>query len=140
MAVTVEVADAVATVLVDNPPVNALDDPTLTGLREAAEQLSGQAQVRAGVLTGAGKRAFLAGADLRALAHALGPDGEKGEMERHVSLTWPAFAAWNQLAAPVIAAVNANALGGGLEFALCCDLIVADPRARFGLPEVTLGL
>jgi enoyl-CoA hydratase len=140
MAVTVQQSDAVATVTVDNPPVNALDDPTLIGLREAAEAIGADPAVRAVILYGAGERAFIAGADLRSLSHALGPDGASGELEHHVSLTGPAFRAWSALPQPAVAAVGANALGGGLEFALCCDLIVADPRARFGLPEVTLGL
>ncbi len=140
MAVIVEHADGVATVTVDNPPVNTLDDPTLIGLREAAEEVAADPSVRAVVLYGAGEKAFIAGADLRSLSHALGPDGASGEMEHHVSLTGPAFRAWSGLPQPAVAAVGANALGGGLEFALCCDLIVADPRARFGLPEVTLGL
>jgi enoyl-CoA hydratase len=140
MAVTVERSDGVATVLVDNPPVNALDDPTLIGLRQAAENLAADPDVRAVVLTGSGGRVFLAGADLRSLAPALGPDADGGEMEHHVFLTGPAFAAWSELPQPAIAAVGGDALGGGLEFALCCDLIVADPGVRIGLPEVNLGL
>jgi enoyl-CoA hydratase len=140
VTVTVDRAGGVAVVMVDNPPVNALDDPTLIGLREAADALGAEPGVRAVILTGAGNRAFIAGADLWSLRHALGPDGARTELEHHVSLTGAAFAAWGGLAQPAIAAVSANALGGGLEFALCCDLIIADPRARFGLPEVTLGL
>ena len=140
MPVTVDRTGGIATVIVDNPPVNALDDPTLIGLREAAEAVDGDPEIRAVVLSGAGNRAFIAGADLRSLRRALGPDGERSEIEHHVSLTGPAFSAWSGLRQPVVAAVGANALGGGLEFALCCDLIVADRRAKFGLPEVTLGL
>ena len=136
MAVTVEREGAVATVTVDNPPVNALDDPTLEGLGEAARELAGDDEVRAVVLTGAGERAFLAGADLRSLQNALGTP----EMEAHVALTRPVFDAWRALEQPVVAAVGASAVGGGFEFMLVCDLIVADERARFGLPEVTLGL
>lgn len=138
--VSVAVAGAVATVTVDNPPVNALDDPTLIGLRDAAEEVAARDDVRVAVLTGAGEKAFIAGADLRKLSHALGPEGDAALMDAHVALTGPAFAAWTGLAVPVVGAVQANAVGGGLEFALCCDLIVADARARFGLPEVTLGL
>jgi enoyl-CoA hydratase/carnithine racemase len=133
---TVEACDGVATVIVDNPPVNALDDPTLEALGEAARGLSDDAAVRAVVLTGAGDKAFLAGADLRSLKHALGTPA----MEEHVALTRPVFDAWRSLDQPVVAAVQASAVGGGFEFMLACDLIVADPRARFGVPEVTLGL
>jgi enoyl-CoA hydratase/carnithine racemase len=140
MAVALAVEDGVATITVDNPPVNALSDPTLIGLREAAEEAAGRADVRAVVLTGAGEQAFIAGADLRALAPALGPGGDASLMHEHVGLTGPAFAALTALEAPLIAAVQANAVGGGLELALCCDLIVAARGAKFGLPEVTLGL
>ena len=140
MGVGLSVEAGVATITVDNPPVNALDDPTLIGLREAAEEAGARDDVRAVVLTGTGEKAFIAGADLRTLAQALGPDGDASLMDEHVGLTGPAFAALTRIAAPVIAAVQANAVGGGLEFALCCDLIVAGARARFGLPEVTLGL
>ena len=134
--VTVAVSDGVATVTVDNPPVNALDDPTLEGLGDAARRVAADDAVRSVVLTGTGERAFLAGADLRSLQHALGTP----EMEAHVSLTRPVFDAWRGLDQPVVAAVQASAVGGGFEFMLVCDLIVADPRARFGVPEVTLGL
>ena len=140
MSVTIERWSGTATVTVDNPPVNALDDPTLIGLHQAAQDLGADRDVRSVILTGTGTRAFIAGADLRTLCRALGPDGVPGEMDHHVSLTGPAFRAWSELPQPVVAAVQANALGGGLEFALCCDLIVSDPRAKFGLPEVTLGL
>jgi enoyl-CoA hydratase/carnithine racemase len=61
-------------------------------------------------------------------------------MEEHVGLTRPVFDAWRSLPQPAIAAVAGNALGGGLELALTCDFIVADPRVRLGTPEVGLGL
>jgi enoyl-CoA hydratase/carnithine racemase len=136
VSVTVTVDEGVATVTVDNPPVNALDDATLEALGDAAREIAGRDDVRAAVLTGAGEKAFLAGADLRTLVHALGTP----EMEAHVALTRPVFEAWRELRVPVVAAVASNAVGGGLEFAMTCDLIVADPRARFGVPEVKLGL
>lgn len=135
--VNVTVDDAVATVTVDNPPVNALADPTLEALGEAAERLRDDAAVRAVVLTGAGERSFLAGADLAEFEHML---GDAAAMEAHVALTGRVFGAWAELPQPVIAAVRGHAVGGGLEVALVCDLIVADPRARLGVPEVGLGL
>ncbi len=135
--VALEVCDGVATVTVDNPPVNAMDDATLGGLATAARAIAGDAQVRAVVLTGTGAKAFMAGADLAAICDHL---GHRGGMDEHVALTRPVFEAWRALMAPVVSAVQAHAVGGGLELALTGDLIVADPRARFGLPEVTLGL
>ncbi|MHB1539155.1 MAG: enoyl-CoA hydratase/isomerase family protein [Solirubrobacteraceae bacterium] len=130
-------ADGVATVTIVNPPVNAMDDETIVALQAAAEQLARDQDVRAVVLTGSGTKAFVAGADLASIGEHLGV--ESG-MDAHVALTRPMFEAWSQLRQPLIAAIQAHAVGGGLELALLCDLIVADPRARFGLPEVTLGL
>jgi enoyl-CoA hydratase/carnithine racemase len=135
--VSLTVEEGVATVTVDKPPVNALDETTLAGLGEAAKTIRDDADVRAVVLTGAGSKTFMAGADLAEIHEAL---GVAGGMDGHVALTVPTFDAWRRLPQPVVAAVTAHAVGGGLEFALLCDLIVAEPRCRFGLPEVTLGL
>lgn len=135
--VNVTVADGVATVTVDNPPVNALGDPTLEALGEAAAALCDDGDVRAVVLTGAGDRTFMAGADLREFQRML---GDEAAMEAHVALTGRVFRAWAELPQPVVAAVGGHAVGGGLEVALTCDFIVADPRARLGVPEVGLGL
>lgn len=131
------VAGRVATVAVANPPVNALADPVLEALGEAAASLAADPGVRAVVLTGAGERSFVAGADLHQLAAALG-DAEA--MEAHVALTRRVFTSWEELAVPLVAAIGGHATGGGLELALLCDFVVADPAARLGLPEVTLGL
>jgi enoyl-CoA hydratase/carnithine racemase len=135
--VRVERDGAVAVVTVDNPPVNAIGDPTLEGLEAAGEELRADASVRAVVLTGAGDKAFLAGADLEEFGRML----ETGEgIDRHTAATRRVLGLWESLPQPVVAAVQAHALGGGLEVALVCDLIVADPTARFGVPEVRLGL
>jgi enoyl-CoA hydratase len=135
--VEIEEQDGVATVTVVNPPVNALSDELLEALEEAAGRLAGDDAARAVVLTGAGKRSFVAGADLRGFADALGDDVA---MREHVALTARVFRAWEELPMPVIAAIAGHAMGGGLELALVCDLLVVDPRARLGTPEVTLGL
>ena len=139
MAGAVEITSAagIATVTVANPPVNALSDRVIEQLGASAEQLAADPDVRAVILTGAGERTFLAGADLNEFDAALG-DAEK--MEGHVSLTRRVFAAWEELPMPAIAAIGGHATGGGLEMALVCDLIVVDPRARLGLPELMLGL
>jgi enoyl-CoA hydratase len=135
--VKVEIDGAVATVTVDNPPVNAMSDAVLEGLRAAAEAISADRAVRSVVLTGAGERAFIAGADLGEIAEHLGrPEG----MRAHVEATAPMFEAWAQMPQPLVAAVQAHAVGGGLELALLCDLIVVAPNVKLGLPEVTLGL
>jgi enoyl-CoA hydratase/carnithine racemase len=135
--VRVEVAQGVALVSVDNPPVNAMSDAVLEGLEASARRLGADEGVRAIVLTGAGGRAFMAGADLDELGRMLG-DGDG--IEQHTALTRRIFELWEELPQPVVAAVQAAAVGGGLELVLVCDLVVADPDARFGLPEVRIGL
>ncbi len=135
--VTVLIDGTVAVVTVTNPPVNAIDDAVLEGLGAAAEQLAGDRAVRAVVLTGAGDKAFMAGADLNAFKEML--DGASS-IDHHTALTRRVFGAWESLPQPTVAAIQASAVGGGLEAALVCDLLVADERARFGFPEVRLGL
>ncbi len=135
-AVKVNLEGGVATVTIANPPVNSLTDPVLDELAAAAATVAAS-EARAAVLTGGGERTFVAGADLNQFAAAL---GDREAMRTHVSFSRRAFEAWDGLDLPVLAAVGGHAVGGGLELALLCDLIVADPRARFGLPEVTLGL
>jgi enoyl-CoA hydratase/carnithine racemase len=136
--VSVTRADGVATVLVDSPPVNAMGEAVLVGLRKAAEAVvAAGTDVRAVILTGGGTKAFMAGADITEFSDlSANPDG----MREHSVVARAAFDAWQGLPHPLIAAVQASAVGGGLEIALVCDLIVADPSARFGLPEVKLGL
>jgi enoyl-CoA hydratase/carnithine racemase len=137
VSVRVELAGAVATVTVDNPPVNALDDPTLEALGEAARSLAARGDVRAVVLTGAGEGTFVAGADLKAFSQAL---GDVEQMGHHVHLTARVFDAWARLPMPAVAAIGGHAMGGGLELALVCDFLVCDPAALLGTPETTIGL
>jgi enoyl-CoA hydratase len=135
--VRLEVDAGVAVVTVDNPPVNSLTNETLASLGNVAIRLAEQGDVRAVVLTGAGQQAFMAGADIDQFRAAL----DSGDwIEEHTLLTRRVFDEWETLPQPVVAAVQASAIGGGLEMALLCDVLVADPRARFGFPEVTLGL
>jgi enoyl-CoA hydratase/carnithine racemase len=135
--VRVDVAHGVAVVSVDNPPVNAMSDAVLEGLETTARRLGADDGIRAVVLTGTGNRAFMAGADLDEFGRMLG-DGDG--IERHTALTRRIFELWEELPQPVVAAVQAAAVGGGLEMVLVCDLVVADPEARFGCPEVRIGL
>jgi enoyl-CoA hydratase/carnithine racemase len=135
--VSVEVDAGVAVVVIDNPPVNALSNATVDALGDVAARLADDRDVRAVVLTGAGERAFVSGADLREFSAAL---GDRSWIEDHTARTRRALTAWERLPQPVVAAVAASAVGGGLEVALVCDLIVADERARFGAPEIRLGL
>ncbi|MEN8376419.1 MAG: enoyl-CoA hydratase-related protein [Gemmatimonadota bacterium] len=133
---TVERQDRVAVVTVNRPDkLNALNDDTVGEIGAAFEDLRGDEAVGGVVLTGAGEKAFVAGADIGELAR-MGPlDGiatsRKGQAVLRTIET---------LGKPVVAAVNGFALGGGLEMALACHLRVASENARFGLPEVKLGI
>src|SRR6187549_1371939 len=129
-------AGQVATVTINRPgTLNALSAAALDELRRALLDLRHDAEVRALVITGAGPKAFVAGADIRELA-ALDPAAARALAERgqHV------FDLVERLGKPVVAAVNGFALGGGCELALACTLRIAAETARLGQPEVNLGL
>lgn len=113
---------------------NAVNGAVSIGVGDALEEAQHDAGVRAVVITGAGDKSFCAGADLKAIA-------------RRENLYHPEHGEWgfagyvhHFIDKPTIAAVNGTALGGGTELALASDLVVADPRATFGLPEVKRGL
>src|SRR5881397_934666 len=129
-------ADAVATLTLDRPKaLNALDAATLRELARAIRELRRDGGVRALVLTGAGDKAFSAGADIAAMAAMSAAEGHAYSRLGH-----DVFARLEELDVPVVAALNGVALGGGLELALASDLIVASERARLGQPEINLGL
>ena len=135
-AVVTSRAGAVATVTVNRPrALNALDPDTLRALAAALDALADDRGVRALVVTGAGDRAFVAGADIAAMAAMTPAAGRE-----YCRLGHEVFARLEMLPVPAVAAVNGAALGGGLELALACDLVLASERARLGLPEITLGL
>jgi enoyl-CoA hydratase len=131
-----ERAGAVATLTLDRPrALNALDEETLRELARVVRDVRRDAALRALVVTGAGEKAFSAGADIPAMARMSASDGHAYSRLGHDVL-----ARLEALSIPVIAAVNGVALGGGLELALACDLILASERARLGQPEINLGL
>jgi enoyl-CoA hydratase/carnithine racemase len=120
-----------------NPPLNLVTRELLDELAAALATLAAAApgDVRALVVTGRGDRAFSAGSHVGEFEAQRGPGGrERLALEEQVS------SALASLPMPTIAAVEGNALGGGLELALCCDLRIASSRARFGLPEVRLAV
>jgi enoyl-CoA hydratase/carnithine racemase len=128
--------DGIAYVTVNRPKVlNALNLPTWVDLRTAFEYARDQAAVRGVILTGAGDRAFIAGADISVLAHFAA--FEAAESSRFGQEVLDLI---ENLGKPVIAAVNGVALGGGCETALACTLRIAVEGAAFGQPEVKLGL
>jgi enoyl-CoA hydratase len=130
-----DVADRVATVTIHRPDkLNALNDDVMRELGELFDELASRRDVGAVVLTGSG-RAFVAGADIAGLAAA-----KPGELERFSRAGQATFRRVERLTKPVIAAVNGFALGGGFELALACHVRIASEAAKFGLPEVKLGL
>lgn len=125
----------VTTLRLDNPPMNLVTVDLTRQLDAALERIEGEEAVRAVVVTGTGERAFCAGSDIKEFEALAGRVGEgKLEFENEV------YDRLADLPVPTVAAIQADALGGGLELALCCDIRVADERARLGLPEVRLGV
>ncbi len=136
MAVRYEVEGHTATITLDRPDaLNSIDLDTWKAFSEATARLEADPEVWAGIITGAGERAFCAGADIGSTIARLmdDPDGNPYDQP-------PTIMRGQKVEKPLIAAVNGLALGGGLEVALACDLRIAAENARFGAPEVTLGL
>ena len=133
-AAPAETLAGVALVTLDRPrALNALSFDLLDALADALEALDTDPACRAVVLTGAGDRAFAAGADIKELATQSAASLHAGGR----------FAAWDRLSrirAPMIAAVRGFALGGGCELAMTCDMIVAGDDATFGQPEIMIGV
>lgn len=130
----IEGHEGVALVTIDRPEArNALSFALLAQLADALESLDADGRTRVAIVTGAGDRAFAAGADIVELADQT-PDRLRAEGQ---------FASWDRIGAigiPLIAAVRGFALGGGCELAMTCDLIVAGDDARFGQPEIKIGV
>jgi enoyl-CoA hydratase len=126
----------IAYVTVNRPKVlNALNTPTWKDLRTAFEDARDDAAVRGVILTGAGNKAFIAGADISELAHVTAFEAQQSSRFGQGVLDLI-----ENLGKPVIAAVNGFALGGGCETAMACTIRIAVDSAKFGQPEVTLGL
>jgi len=127
----------VATVTVKNPPVNALNERALDELVIIAEHLARKDDVAAVVFTGAGTASFVAGADIRQLLEEVNSVEEAKALPDNAQL---AFSTIERMGKPCIAAIQGVALGGGMEFALACHYRIAEPKARFGQPEINLRL
>lgn len=127
--------DTVTTIRLNNPPLNLVTSELTQALNDVLTEIEGRDEVRAVVVTGEGERAFCAGSDITEFEKLRGRVAEgKLLMERH---TYRRLA---KLRMPNIAAIEGDALGGGLELAMCCDLRVASVNAKLGLPEVRLGV
>lgn len=132
----VETDGSIQVVTINRPKaLNALNPSVLSELKQVAEGVAGDRAVRCLILTGAGERAFVAGADIAAMQTMTAT-----ESRTFARVGQDVMHAFEALPIPVIAAVNGFALGGGLELAMACDLIVAASSAKFGQPEINLGI
>ncbi len=135
--ILVSTENHVTTITINRPEkLNALNRSVISELSAAMKLVDDDSEVRAVLLTGAGEKAFVAGADISEFAHFSNEEGQKLSAEGHKTL----FDAIEQMGTPVIAAVNGFALGGGLELAMACHIRVASENAKLGLPEVSLGV
>ena len=130
----IDISDRIATITINRPEVrNALDRATVGEIRSALGDLESTDDVSAIILTGAGDQVFVAGADIRQMRERRRDDGL-------AAINSSVFTAVERCTKPTIAAVNGHAMGGGCELALACDLRVAADHAKFGQPEVGLGI
>jgi enoyl-CoA hydratase len=131
-----EIQDGIAVLTFNRPKaLNALNAETLDEVADAVERVRADDGIRVLILTGAGEKAFVAGADISGFS-AMNPLSARLFAEKGQNL----FFSIEQLPKPVIACVNGFALGGGCELAMSCDFIYASDKARFGQPEINLGL
>lgn len=131
-----DVTDGIATITVNRPDkLNALNGEVIAELGRVAESATKDPAVHGVILTGAGAKAFVAGADIAELSE-MAPAAARARSEEGQAV----FDRFEQCGKPVLAAINGFALGGGLELAMACHLRVAAEGAKFGQPEVKLGL
>ena len=132
--IRVDISESIATLTVDRPSVkNALNLETVNELHLALDGLAGNADVGVVIVTGAGESSFVSGADINDIRTRNGSDGL-------AAINSSLFAKIDRFPKPVIAAVNGYAFGGGCELALACDIRVAADTAKFGQPELGLGI
>ena len=132
--VRVETDQAVATIRLDRPPMNALNALVQDEIAAAAAELTMDDDIRAGIIYG-GEKVFAAGADIKEMVEA-----SYGRMAGDTKRLQASFTAVAKIGKPVVAAITGNALGGGLELALCADFRVMGESARVGQPEILLGI
>ncbi|HBG07796.1 MAG: enoyl-CoA hydratase [Geobacteraceae bacterium GWC2_58_44] len=131
-----EINEGVALVTVNRPEsLNALNSQVLGELECVLYEIEQESRAQVVIITGAGEKAFVAGADIKEMAAMTSYQGHQFALQGQRLMLF-----MEKMTKPVIAAVNGYALGGGLELALACDVIYASENARFGFPEVTLGI
>ena len=132
--VSLDVVDGVGTVLLQRPPMNALNLQMQMEIRDLAREIAGRRDIGAVVIHG-GPKVFAAGADIKEMA-----DMSYQDMLHASAALQDCFTAVARIPQPTVAAITGYALGGGCELALCCDLRIAADDARLGQPEITLGI
>ncbi|WP_030200455.1 enoyl-CoA hydratase/isomerase family protein [Streptomyces sp. NRRL S-87] len=134
MTISLEVSEGVGTILLNRPPMNALDIATQDALRTLAEEATARDDVRAVVLYG-GEKVFAAGADIKEMQTM-----DHAAMVARSRALQDSFTAVARIPKPVVAAITGYALGGGCELTLCADYRIAADNAKLGQPEILLGL
>ena len=131
-----EVENEVAVVTINRPKsLNALNSATLQEIYECFTDIASRKDIKVVILTGSGKKAFVAGADIAEMVNGTPADGRKMGMT-----AYKAFKQIEECPQVVICAVNGFALGGGCEISMACDIRIASENAKFGQPEVNLGI
>ncbi|MFB5284947.1 enoyl-CoA hydratase [Peribacillus sp. Hz7] len=134
--VRVEKREGIATIILDNPPLNILSHQVVKELDEIFHMVAKDPEVICVILTGSGNKAFMAGANIKEFPDKIGKNDVK-EFSMHMHRV---FNLIDFLPQPTIAVINGWALGGGCELALTCDIRIAEAHAQIGLPEIKLGL
>ena len=130
------VSDGIATLTINRPDkLNALNDAVIAELDRAADEIGSREDIRGAIVTGAGSKAFVAGADIAELARQGTFDGKARALRGQAT-----FRKLERSSKPIVAAVNGFALGGGCELAMACHMRIASDNAKFGQPEVKLGI
>lgn len=140
-AISLEVVDGIATVTLDRPPVNAIDPAAIAGIRDTFRSLDDRRDVRVAIFTARGDRAFIAGVDLKSVGQPpIGAESDARLVTDPSRAARDAMWAITDCAVPVIGAINGPAIGAGLAFAACCDILLAAETATFGTTEINVGL
>ena len=135
--VQLTIVDGIAMLVINRPKqLNALNKQTLSEINEAFEYMRDNYAVKVVIMTGAGEKAFVAGADIKEFADFSGAEGSDLAKTGHMTV----FNVIEEFSKPVIAAINGFALGGGLELAMAAHVRIASDNARMGLPETSLGV
>lgn len=130
-----EINDGIGVISINNPPVNALTAAVMAELDQTIDELANNRSLQVVIVTGAGEKAFVAGADIKQFAEL---DQESGrDLVRKGQIIYSKLSALKQ---PVIAAIHGYAMGGGCELALACDIRIASENAAISLPEVSLAV